>query len=133
MTADRALQAAQAGNDPLTLADARRAIATAMRRTGHPDRACSLLVRACHDIDVGRHATDELAMYGTLLNVAAYAAATPGNAARRQNTSKKPLQPPPDWVPAPPGASPHSGQRGSPYTRSASRKSSATKGPPSST
>ena len=79
MTADRALQAAQAGNDPLTLADARRAVATAMRRAGHPDRACSLLVRACRDIDVGRHGADELAMYGTLLNVAAYTAATAGN------------------------------------------------------
>jgi len=79
MTADRALQAAQAGNDLLTLADARRAVATAMRRTGHPDRACSLLVRACRDLDVGRHGADELAMYGTLLNVAAYTAATAGN------------------------------------------------------
>ena len=79
MTADRALQAAQAGNDSLTLADARRAVATAMRRTGHPDRACSLLVRACRDIDVGRHGADELAMYETLLNVAAYTAATAGN------------------------------------------------------
>jgi hypothetical protein len=36
----------------------------------------------------------------------------PGNAARRQNTSKKPLQPPPDWVSALPGAGPHSGQPG---------------------
>jgi len=80
MTADRALQAAQAGNDPLTLADARRAVATAMRRTGHPDRACDLLIRACHDIDAsGQPDPDELAMYGTLLNVAAYTAATAGN------------------------------------------------------
>lgn len=80
MTADRALQAAQAGNDPLTLADARRAVATAMRRTGHPDRACDLLIRACHDIGAsGRADPDELAMYGTLLNVAAYTAATAGN------------------------------------------------------
>jgi hypothetical protein len=80
MTADRTLQAAQAGNDPLTLADARRAVATAMRRTGHPDRACDLLIRACHDIDPGgRPDPDELAMYGTLLNVAAYTAATAGN------------------------------------------------------
>ena len=79
MTADRALQAAQAGNDPLTLADARRAVATAMRRAGYPGRACDLLIRACCDIDVGRHGADELAMYGTLLNVAAYTAATAGN------------------------------------------------------
>jgi transcriptional regulator with XRE-family HTH domain len=80
MTADRALQAAQAGNDPLILADARRAVATAMRRAGHPDRACQLLIRACHDIEPGRHQTpDQLAMYGSLFNVAAYTAATAGN------------------------------------------------------
>jgi transcriptional regulator with XRE-family HTH domain len=80
MTAGRALQAAQTGNDPLTLADARRAVATAMRRAGHPGRACDLLIRACQDIEPGgRPDPDELAMYGTLLNVAAYTAATAGN------------------------------------------------------
>lgn len=49
LTAGRALQAAQAGEDPLTLADARRAVATAMRRAHHPGRACELLTRACRD------------------------------------------------------------------------------------
>lgn len=77
MTADRALNAAQAGEDPLTLADARRAVAVAMRRSGHPGRACDLLVRACRDIEPA--SPDELAMYGTLLNVAAYTAATGGS------------------------------------------------------
>lgn len=80
MTAGRALQAAQSGNDPLALADARRAVATAMRRAGHPDRACDLLIRACHDIEpAGQPVPGQLAMYGTLLNVAAYTAATAGN------------------------------------------------------
>ncbi len=80
MTADRALHAAQAGNDPLTLADARRAVATAMRRAGHPGRACDLLIRACHDIEpAGQPGPDQLGMYGTLLNVAAYTAATARN------------------------------------------------------
>jgi transcriptional regulator with XRE-family HTH domain len=80
MTADRALQAAQAGNDPLIFADARRALATAMRRAGHPDRACDLLIRACHDIEpAGSASPDQIATYGSLLNVAAYTAATAGN------------------------------------------------------
>ena len=80
MTADRALQAAQAGNDPLTLADARRAVATAMRRAGHPGRACDLLIRACRDIEpAGQPGPDQLGMYGTLLNVAAYTAASARN------------------------------------------------------
>lgn len=80
MSADRALQAAPAGNDPLTLADARRAVAVAMRRAGHPARACDLLTRACHDLAPAYGSEPgTLAMYGTLLNVAAYTAATAGN------------------------------------------------------
>lgn len=102
--ADRALETAQSGGDPLTLADARRAVATAMRRSGHADRACDLLLRACRDIDL--HSPDELAMYGSLLNVAAYTAATGGNraaageyigeaaeAARRMGTASSARQP----------------------------------------
>lgn len=80
ITAGRALQAAPAGNDPLTLADARRAVAIAMRRTGHPGSACDLLIRACHDIGPADDSdADTLAMSGTLLNVAAYTAATAGD------------------------------------------------------
>jgi hypothetical protein len=92
MTADRALEAAQSGDDPLTLADARRAVATAMRRSGHADRACDLLLRACSDIDP--ESPDELAMYGSMLNVAAYTAVTGG---RLRSTSGRPRQRPAGW------------------------------------
>ncbi len=37
--ADRALQGAQAGNDALTIADGRRAVATVLRGTGRPANA----------------------------------------------------------------------------------------------
>jgi transcriptional regulator with XRE-family HTH domain len=107
MTADRALQAAQASGDPLLIADARRAVATAMRRARHPQRAVGLLLRACRDIEPGADATpDQLATYGTLLSVAAYTAATAGNrhaateymteaacAARRLGTARSTRQP----------------------------------------
>ena len=80
-TADRALQAAQAGDDPLTIADARRAVATVLRRTGRAVRARELLIGAACDIEPGGNATpDQLSMYGTLLQVAAYTAAVDGNA-----------------------------------------------------
>ncbi len=79
-TSDRALQAAQASGDPLAVADARRAVATAMRRAHHPARAVDLLIRACRDIEPdGTASTDQLATYGNLLTVAAYTAATAGN------------------------------------------------------
>src|ERR1700678_1522310 len=50
-TSDRALQAAQASGDPLAVADARRAVATAMRRAHHHGRAVDMLLRACRDIE----------------------------------------------------------------------------------
>jgi len=79
-TADRALQAAQAGDDPLTLAEARRAVATVLRRTGRPAQARDLLLSAAGAIEPGRRPTpDQLSMYGTLLEVAAYTAAVDGN------------------------------------------------------
>jgi transcriptional regulator with XRE-family HTH domain len=78
--ADRALQAAQTGDDPLTVADARRAVATVLRRTGRPAKARELLMSAIHDIEsVGQDTPDRLSMYGTLLEVAAYTAAVDGN------------------------------------------------------
>jgi transcriptional regulator with XRE-family HTH domain len=80
--ADRALQAAAAGDDPLTLADARRAAATVLRRTGHPTSARDLLTRAARDIAPTRQPTpSQLSMYGTLLEVAAYTAAVDGHRA----------------------------------------------------
>ena len=79
-TADRALQAAQAGNDLLTLAEGRRAVATVLRRTGHPAQARDLLTSAAQAITPGPHPTTaQLSMYGTLLQVAAYTAAVDGN------------------------------------------------------
>ena len=79
-TSDRALQAAQASGDPLAIADARRAVATAMRRARHPGRAVDLLIRACRDIEPdGNASPDQLATYGNLLTVAAYTAAMAGN------------------------------------------------------
>jgi transcriptional regulator with XRE-family HTH domain len=80
--ADRALQAAQAGDDPLTIADGRRAVATVLRRTGRPAKARELLMRAVHDIEPqGGTSPDQLSMYGTLLEAAAYTAAVDGNRA----------------------------------------------------
>jgi hypothetical protein len=79
-TADRALLAAQAGDDPLTLADARRAVVTVLRRTSRPARARDLLTSAAQAIEPGRHPDPaQLATYGTLLQVAAYTAAVDGN------------------------------------------------------
>ncbi|MEW1838550.1 helix-turn-helix transcriptional regulator [Nonomuraea angiospora] len=79
-TADRALQSAAASGDPLTLADAQRSVAVAMRRTGRPDRARSLLIDASDAIAPGYAATrEQLSMYGTLLQVAAYTAAVDGD------------------------------------------------------
>jgi len=78
--ADRALQAAQAGNDALTIADGRRAVATVLRRTGRSANARELLLSAVRDIEPrGSASPDQLSMYGTLLEVAAYTAAVDGN------------------------------------------------------
>jgi hypothetical protein len=80
IAADRALRAAQLGDDPLTIADSRRAVAIVMRRTGRRVMARELLISAARDIEPGGHATpDQLSMYGTLLEVAAYTAAVDGS------------------------------------------------------
>ncbi|HEY1619576.1 MAG TPA: helix-turn-helix transcriptional regulator [Streptosporangiaceae bacterium] len=79
---DRALQAAQVGDDPLTVADARRALATVMRHTGRRARAHALLISAARDIEpAGRASADQLSMYGALLETAAYTAAVDGRRA----------------------------------------------------
>jgi hypothetical protein len=65
------LQAAQAGDDPLTLAGDRRAVAT-LRRTGRPAQARDLLLLAASAIEPGHRPTPgQLSVYGTLLEVAA--------------------------------------------------------------
>ncbi|NUW46617.1 hypothetical protein [Nonomuraea rhodomycinica] len=84
--ADRAAQAAASSGDTLTVADAQRGLAIVMRRTGHPDRAHALLIDAADAIAPGRAATPEqVSMYGTLLQTAAYTAAVDGN---RQEASE---------------------------------------------
>jgi hypothetical protein len=78
--ADRALQAAETGDDPLTTADARRAVATVLRRTGRRAKARQLLISAARDIEPAGHTSpDQLSIYGTLLEVAAYTAAVDGD------------------------------------------------------
>jgi hypothetical protein len=78
--ADRALQAAQVGDDPLTTADARRAVATVLRRIGRRAKAREMLLSAAYEIQpAGRVSPEQLSMYGTLLATAAYTAAVDGN------------------------------------------------------
>jgi hypothetical protein len=79
-TADRAVQAAERGDDPLVLADARRRVAIVLRRTGHATAGQQLILTAAHGLEPGPAATpDQLSMYGTLLATAAYTAAVDGN------------------------------------------------------
>ena len=91
--ADRALQAAQAGNDPLTAAEGRRAVATVLRRTGRPATGPRTADpgRPRHRAGQPRQRRSAVCMYGTLLEVAAYTAAVDGNRRSRQpNSSAKP-------------------------------------------
>jgi hypothetical protein len=78
--ADRALQAAQVGDDPLTTADARRAVATVLRRIGRRAKAREMLLSAAYDTQpAGLVSPEQLSMYGTLLATAAYTAAVDGD------------------------------------------------------
>ncbi len=81
-SADRAAQAAESSGDVLALADARRGVATVMRRTGRTDRARELLIATADEIVPRRDAAPEqLSMYGALLQTAAYTAAVDGDRA----------------------------------------------------
>jgi transcriptional regulator with XRE-family HTH domain len=84
LTADRALHAARAAEDPLTLAEAQRLVASVARRAGHHDRAQKLTLAAAAHLDVAspRPAPRHLAVYGTLHLSAAYAAARAGDRER---------------------------------------------------
>jgi transcriptional regulator with XRE-family HTH domain len=78
--ADRAFQSAAVGDDPLTLVDARRAVATVLRRTGRRAKAQDLLLSAARDLVPTSHTSPEqLSVYGTLLEAAAYTAAVDGD------------------------------------------------------
>lgn len=76
-TADRAVQAAHGGNDPIVLAEARRLAATVMRRTQHRDGAQRLMLDAAGQLhtDTGLADLAAAAIYGQLLAAASYTAA----------------------------------------------------------
>ncbi|HEX5407923.1 MAG TPA: XRE family transcriptional regulator [Pseudonocardiaceae bacterium] len=77
LAADRALHAARAAEDSLTLAEAQRLVASVARRAGHHERAQALTLAAASQLDIAgpRPAAEHLAMYATLHLSAAYAAA----------------------------------------------------------
>jgi transcriptional regulator with XRE-family HTH domain len=76
-TADRAVQAAAAGNDPLVMAESQRLAAQVLRRINHLDSAQTLVLSAAEQLRVATPAPDAAfaAMYGQLLAVASYTAA----------------------------------------------------------
>lgn len=75
--ADRAVQAAAAGNDPLIMAESQRLAATVLRRIDHRDSAQKLVLDAAGELRSVRPDFDAAysAMYGQLLAVASYTAA----------------------------------------------------------
>jgi transcriptional regulator with XRE-family HTH domain len=77
LSADRALHAARVAENPLTLAESQRLVASVARRAGHHGHAQTLtLVAASHlDISGTRPAPEHLAMYGMLHCSDGYAAA----------------------------------------------------------
>ncbi|RSM64048.1 hypothetical protein DMB66_21280 [Actinoplanes sp. ATCC 53533] len=76
-TANRAVQAATAGTDPLVLAESHRLAATALRRTDHGDAAQRLVLDAAEQLRITTALPDpdHHALYGQLLAVASYTAA----------------------------------------------------------
>ncbi|GGM65868.1 hypothetical protein GCM10007977_079340 [Dactylosporangium sucinum] len=76
-TADRAVQAARLGGDPVVAAEATRLAATVLRRNQHRDGAQRLVLQAAERLDseTGLAQPREIAKYGELLAVAAYTAA----------------------------------------------------------
>ncbi|MFC7279797.1 helix-turn-helix domain-containing protein [Paractinoplanes rhizophilus] len=76
-TADRAVQAAGAGNDPLIMAESQRLAATILRRVDHRGSAQKLVLDAADQLRTSgaETGTSFHAMYGQLLAVAAYTAA----------------------------------------------------------
>ncbi|MFI1994880.1 helix-turn-helix domain-containing protein [Actinoplanes sp. NPDC020271] len=76
-TADRAVQAARTGNDPLILAESQRLAATVLRRADHGGSAQTLVLEAAAQLHSSASDTTAAyhAMYGQLLAVAAYTAA----------------------------------------------------------
>jgi hypothetical protein len=76
-TADRAVQAAKLGGDPVASAESARLAATVLRRTRRRDGAQRLVLHAAQQLesDTGLTRPAQIAKYGELLAVAAYTAA----------------------------------------------------------
>ena len=76
-TADRAVQAAATGNDPLIMAESQRLAATVLRRINHRDTAQKLVLDAAQQLSSAGSAPGPAlsAMHGQLLAVASYTAA----------------------------------------------------------
>ncbi|MGW4369800.1 helix-turn-helix domain-containing protein [Nocardia takedensis] len=80
ISADRAMQAAHAVDDPLLQAQARRSWAIVLRRTGHSDTAAELILDAATRLQPQLHrSVDHLTTYAALLSTAAYTAASDGD------------------------------------------------------
>jgi transcriptional regulator with XRE-family HTH domain len=77
VAADRAVAAARDSGDPTAIAAASRAVAIAMRRSGHYDAATTMLSSAALSLGAehGTSSAPVLAAYGSLLCTAAYASA----------------------------------------------------------
>ncbi|MFY1623588.1 hypothetical protein ACN268_10305 [Micromonospora sp. WMMD735] len=76
-TADRAVQAARSGDDPMVLAEAGRLAATVMRRTQHRDGTQKLMLDTARALqaDTGLSDPAHSSLYGQLLAAASYTAA----------------------------------------------------------
>lgn len=81
LSADRGLHAAQAAEDPLTMAESQRLVASVARRAGHHDRAQTLTLAAADHLNIHgrRPCPKHLTMYGMLHCSAGYAAARAGD------------------------------------------------------
>jgi transcriptional regulator with XRE-family HTH domain len=81
VSADRAVHAAGNADDPLALAEAQRLLGSACRRAGQHERAQSLTLMAARQLQIGGKSPDSghLALYGTLMCSAGYAAARAGD------------------------------------------------------
>ncbi|MGH3871625.1 MAG: hypothetical protein ACRDSR_08950 [Pseudonocardiaceae bacterium] len=81
LSADRALHAARVAENPLTLAESQRLVASVARRGGHHDHAQTFTLAAAGHLDISgaRSAPEHLAMYGMLHCSAGYAAARAGD------------------------------------------------------
>ncbi|MFD4831908.1 helix-turn-helix domain-containing protein [Streptomyces uncialis] len=81
VTADRAVTAALAGADALTVAEAHRMVSSAWRRQGHYARAVDIAVTAAERLTADRSAPEgeRLSVLGNLYATAAYTAAKRGD------------------------------------------------------